>query len=346
MSDRLDAILRVATIADVLQLANVALPTRERENIRCPLPGHEDGTPSFTIQSSGRGYRCHGCGGHGGVLELVVAMDLARDRARAVDRLGQRYGIEAEPGNGFRGARRAAMSSTFELRHEPEREATAEDQMALRAALRERKPLAGTDAAEYLESRGICWDAADANDVRFHANWLGGGPAVLFALRDRKRAAVAAQGRFIAPHDPKTKTKSKGPVSLGVYATAGALDRMTQVVAIVEAPIDALTLAVCELPAIALCGASNRPAWLRRELYGRSVILATDNDAAGDAAASDLKEWLNLRTRTSRLALPTGVKDVNELLVGNPAALLDIAREARFAALPDMEVEELSQTAS
>ncbi len=341
-SARLDAILAVATCADVLRLGSVAPPKDVRGAIICPLPGHHEASPSFCLQRSEQGFRCHGCGAHGGVLELVVALGLARDRGGAVELLGEQYRIPPDDkGDGSWKATRHVMqqrkvAAAFALPpNEPEREATSDDREALRSALRGREPLNGTPGASYLASRGLCAAAASVSDARFHPSWLGRGSAIVFAVRDLAGSVVAAQGRFLEPSmTPKAMTK--GPVGLGVYATMGALDPRAEVVAIVEAPLDALSLAVCELPAIALCGSTNRPAWLRRELAFRAVVLATDADAAGDAAAEDLRAWLNLGTRCSRLVLPAGCKDANELLRRDPADALRIVRKARPSTSSDI----------
>lgn len=338
MSARLDTVLQVATVADVLRLARFEPPARERDLILCPLPQHVERTPSFMVQRSNRGYRCHGCGAHGGVLELVVALGLARDRRAAVDVLADQYRVpeDTEGKAAWKAARQlerqraAAAALNSPAPREPV--VTPEDRAALRKALGAVAPLAGSFGEAYLRSRGI--EPAAAYDTRFHGNWLGRGAAVVLAVRDHAGRVVAAQGRMIeAITGPKAM--SRGRVGLGVYATAAALAPMTEVVAIVEGPIDALSLAVCELPAIALCGAKSRPAWLRTALAFRSVVLATDNDTAGDASAEDLRVWLNLGTRCSRLALPARCKDTNELLRRDPDAMLDVARAARRAAQPD-----------
>jgi len=69
-----------ATIADVLRLAGQSTPNA-RGYFSCPV--HDDRHPSARVQASGRGWRCHACGAKGGVLDLVVALGRARDRAHA-----------------------------------------------------------------------------------------------------------------------------------------------------------------------------------------------------------------------------------------------------------------------
>jgi DNA primase len=85
-------------------------------------------------------------------------------------------------------------------------------------------------------------------------------------------------------------------------------------VAIVEAPIDALSLAALGLPADATMGAENCPKWLIRRLAFREVFLAQDADQAGDDAAERMGGELQaFGARCSRLR-PNAGKDWNELL--------------------------------
>jgi len=323
MSARLDAILATVEIADVLRLAHVEPPANERKPILCPLPGHLERTPSFVVQQSGRGYRCHGCNGHGGIIELAVALGLGKDKAAAVDFLAERFRI---PPSNEPARRRGRTSTAFALPPAPAETATSEDDLCrVRDALRGIVPLLGTPGATYLEGRGIDATAAAANDVRYHSNWLGRGAAVVFAIRDRAGKVVAAQGRFV---DSSTmpKAMSIGPLSAGVYRTAAALQADT--VAICEAPIDALSLAVSGTSAIALCGTS-LTRWLRSAVAFKAVVVATDADAAGNAAAERITAEFNLGTRVLRLLLPEGVKDANALLVRDAEALHAILGEIR-----------------
>jgi DNA primase len=171
-----------------------------------------------------------------------------------------------------------------------------------------REPIEGTPGADYLTGRGIGLEVA--HDVRFHASWYGKGPAVVFAIRDKNGDVVAAQGRFLAGNvEPKAQTC--GPMRLGVYQTPKALNRHALVVT--EAPIDALSLWACDVPAVALIGTS-APKWLARAGAFRPVFLALDADKAGDEAADKLRPTFEaLGATVTRLRPPIG-KDWNDVL--------------------------------
>lgn len=336
MGARLDAVLALATVFDVLQLASVEPPRSVRDAIRCPLPDHFDASPSFVIQASGRGFKCHGCGARGGVLDLAAALGLAGDRAAAVDYLAEFYRVPADDG----------AQSSFELRSAiaarrreralaPLRYASAQASSdnaerdaqfaTFRRQARGLVPILDARAApgaDYLRRRGIAPDLADVSPVRYASRWFG-RPAVVFPIRDRAGRIVAGQGRYIDGDVPKTRTA--GP-RRGVFATPGALD--ADVLAIVEAPLCALSLAGCGLPSIAILGTSFA-GWLPVVLAFRRrfVAILTDADAAGDAAAGKLEAALSpLGLKTERVRLDAA-KDPNALLQRDADALLELASD-------------------
>ena len=60
---------------------------------RCPLPDHEDKTPSFVVYPDG-GWRCFGCGMHGDVIDLEELCGRHIEVWTAVIALSVRYGVE------------------------------------------------------------------------------------------------------------------------------------------------------------------------------------------------------------------------------------------------------------
>lgn len=206
-----------------------------------------------------------------------------------------------------------------------------------RKQLAEMQPLTGTAGAEYLQGRGIDVAVAHKSGARFIENWAPpskaspnpcayfGGAAVMFPIREywrdgrpqQKPRVVAAQGRYIAPNT-QTKTRTAGDGKFGTFATPSAFDA-PQIV-ITEAPIDALTLAMCGFPAIALCG-KNAPQWLALACGLRRVFIAFDEDEPGSKAALAVEKAAEkitaqlepLGATVSRLR-PQGAKDWNGLL--------------------------------
>jgi hypothetical protein len=78
--------------AELLRRWGVRLEQRGRALVcRCPLPGHEEKTPSFHVYPDG-GWWCFGCGRGGDVFELARWMLNERSFVRVVERLGREVG--------------------------------------------------------------------------------------------------------------------------------------------------------------------------------------------------------------------------------------------------------------
>jgi hypothetical protein len=192
-------------------------------------------------------------------------------------------------------------------------------------------PVAGTPGEAYLARRGIPVELAAAAGVLFSEDWYG-RPAVVFRLVDRDGLLVAANGRFLG--DRKPKTQHAGDAALGVFPTAGVGAARRRV--LVEAPIDALSLAAVGVPAVAL-GGTGAPHWLPGACWRTPVALALDADAAGDAGAARLTEQLAPYARDVRRWRPAGAKDWNQLLQegGREAVVRAVAAGAGADWLPE-----------
>ena len=97
-----------------------------------------------------------------------------------------------------------------------------------------------------------------------------------------------------------------------MFATPGARSTTGRLV-ITEAPIDALSLAVAGVPAIAL-GGTSWPDWLPSACALRPVVLALDADKAGDDGCTRLTGALQAYGATIERWRPSGGKDWNDLL--------------------------------
>lgn len=188
--------------------------------------------------------------------------------------------------------------------------------------MRGAKPLADSPGEAYLDSRGVSVEVAQQSGVLYSRTWNGPPvaptsgamvyppePCVVFPLRDRQGSVVAATGRSLVG-DCK---RAYGCLKQGVFATVGALDAAT--IFIVEGPMDALTLATCGFPAVALCGTSY-PEWMRSAVAFRTAVIGTDADVAGDRAAESLTKGLSGYAKSCvRLRPPSPHKDWNEMIL-------------------------------
>jgi hypothetical protein len=233
-----------------------APPSAGERRFCCPLPSCADkpvdGNHRSLSVNVGTGlWRCYRCNARGKLREYWSAQPVS-SRARS----------------------HAAVARAFRLTPEPSppspEAAPWRDQWTVS------KPLAATSGAAYLAGRSIPLAVAEAAGVRWAPAFYG-RPAVVFPLTDPDGQLVAVTGRHTDGCD-KPKAHTAGPKSLGLFATPGALAAAPLV--ITEAPLDALALAACGVPAVALCGTTG-PRWLPRRAALRPVLLALDNDPAG-----------------------------------------------------------------
>ena len=203
------------------------------------------------------------------------------------------------------GRERAALRRVFEVTPAP---APKTADTGWRAVWDAAQPIADTPGAAYLAQRGIPVAIAEAAGVRYGDCY--GRPAVLCPIADQAGQIVAFNGRHTDAGTPKAH--SGGPKSAGVFATSGALT--VERLVLTEAPIDALSLAVCGVPAVALCGTS-WPEWLPVHCVLRPVALAFDADDAGDTATEKLRPVLTSLGATVERWRPDGGKDWNDALL-------------------------------
>jgi hypothetical protein len=168
-------------------------------------------------------------------------------------------------------------------------------------------PATGTPGETYLASRGIPIDIASAAGVRYLERWEhwsrdergdwhleGTSRRVVFPIVDRAGEQIGIQGRKIGDGEYGEKMLTNGHGGIFVAGTAWPLTEQLERVAIVEAPIDALSLAAAGVVALATQG-TNWPEWLPLALAFKKVLLAHDNDTpdgagerAGDLAAASM----------------------------------------------------------
>jgi DNA primase len=174
--------------------------------------------------------------------------------------------------------------------------------------------LPNTPGASYLDSRGIITDVQSflcRQCVRYHPRFFfEQRPAVIFSFANRQGEPVAMSARCI---DDKPKAhRSLGPKKLGAFYTMPEVWK-APVIVLTEAPMDALSLMTCGVPAVAL-GGCEWPDWLPVACGLKNVVLAFDNDRAGDNAAARIASAVTpLGAKVARLKPYIG-KDWNEVL--------------------------------
>jgi len=181
------------------------------------------------------------------------------------------------------------------------------DQLLTRCA-----PIKGTPAEAYLRGRGV---TMIPEQLVYHPNPLGLGSSVGFPLIGKDKVHAGFMFRAIEKKEFRIRKNPRYQASGQVFVTLDALNAPR--IAIVEAPIDALSLATCGIPAIATIGTSF-PDWLTKEIGPNKVIyFGYDNDDAGEKGvkAVDPKKLGEVGIKeASRIRPPKGCKDWNDAL--------------------------------
>ncbi len=168
---------------------------------RCPLPGHDDKTPSFRLNLAEGWWKCMGCGrGGGDVITFACAywgLSWPRDFPLALERLGARRGDPSEhrylpPGI----TRTAAAPTRPEIWPQlPDKAAIAVYQAAAEVWATNLWRPTNRDALAYVRGRGI-------PDALIRSEWIGVSTGTLGAeLRERGLSPEIAQGLGLLRRD-------------------------------------------------------------------------------------------------------------------------------------------------
>lgn len=277
----------------------------------CPLCG--DAKPKdaahrcLSVERSSGLWKCFRCGESGQASEFWKQKPASPSRQTQRDALRAAFGVSNSALKPITAPQRAVSPSGDHL-------PPIEWERRWNSA----QSLQNTLGAAYLARRGIDSLSCELAEVRWSPNWSG-HPAVVFPIRARGGETVAAQARAVSGDakltaGPKKQGAFFASVQMGSGRICGPLDEAVPAVILVEAPIDALSLAVCGFPALALCGTSG-PDWLRLACGLRRVALGFDADDAGDKAAQEMEQLLRpFGARCERLRPPNS-KDWNEELL-------------------------------
>jgi len=266
------------------------------EELWAPCPFHEDTNPSWSIRRSGKAaglHHCFSCGADGNLEGLVAHVrDSSLPHARAwLESLDEEAPLGARNDVPVIGARHApAMGPPFRLPPE----------VSFR-------PLAAWPgpARDYAVERGLTALQVERWGIGYAASGRLAGRLVL-VVRDASGAPRSYMARTFAGEKrylyPRIEERPQLDIIFGeqhwkererVVVTEGALDALA-----VERATGANVAA--------LGGAIPRPLHAAKMGTFASVVLLTDADAAGDAAAKKLAAALGRRAEIARVRLRPG----------------------------------------
>ncbi len=176
----------------------------------------------------------------------------------------------------------------------------------------------------YLLNRGISTEVSIRAGCGYADKWehwekqndqwllLGTDRRVIFPIFDEQNNLIAIHARAIDENHFASPKITRGDKSRGLFLSdADVLNK--KISTICEGAIDAMALAICGIPAVAMTG-TTPPDWFYKKTAFQNVLIATDADEAGDKAAFNLKsEFLRRGTKFFRLR-PKNGKDWGESL--------------------------------
>ena len=285
----------VLSLADLESFDSRARRGKRETGFLCPECGNnkprDDAHRSLALNTPNGVYFCHRCGVKGVIKENWTNQPFKSRKARAATALSQAFSVTHVIGA-------------------PER---TESVASLDNVKNSTSSIVGTVGQRYIENRAIPAALAVKSGVLFSHDFYG-REAVIFPMHNESGELIAYNGRFTDGREleGKLKTQTVGKKSFGLFITPSALKVST--VAVCEGVFDALSLHHCGLPSVAVVGTSY-PEWLPRMFASKKVLVATDNDKSGDAAADKLIE--QLRAFGGRVArLRSGnYKDWNDALI-------------------------------
>ncbi|WP_417271469.1 CHC2 zinc finger domain-containing protein [Celeribacter sp.] len=339
------AALNRLTLKTVGSFLGIQLPAKGM--VQCPLPNHDDGTPSFEIRHEGRRWVCYACNLSGGAIDFVMAYhntEFMVAKTWLMDKCGYAIGGNKRHPSGTKSTKvkpRPQPIEKYAEVHEfpPDKELYQE--------LLARAPLRKT-GLEYLQGRGISnqiinrfsigqmpstsvvhelvkefgFERVETSGLltkNSTPNWFRSifpQDAVLFPYIEGGEITYF-QSRGLTDTDKSNRWRNLNHRRMRIYNVDTLRDSAINRIAICEGVLDAISSTQLGCEAIGFIGAS--APFSGRDmisLRGKQVEILLDWDNAGENRAAALRKDLNRFgvSATRRFAPRSGAKDVNDYL--------------------------------
>ena len=300
----------------------------------CPLCGSgtgKSGTGAFSIKN-GTSWKCFSCNAGGDIFDLYGAINGTADHNEQLRGLSELYGVQV-----------ASYRSTAQEDFSPEYQNPAKNERYTHNSihtsvytqtetedytdffLQAHKAVEQTD---YWKKRGLSKETVDRFKLGYVAEWRH--PKAPKAPTSPRLIIPTSTGSYLArdtrdeiPAEQKPYSKSKvGSIQL---FNKRALQTATKPIFIVEGELDALSIIEVGGEAVALGTTTKSKALvelLKAQAPAQALIIALDNDEAGQRASRELTEGLQELNIPCYSFNPCGeYKDANEALQRDREAL-------------------------
>jgi len=312
-----ETISRIRDRASIVEIVSDYLTLKKTgRNYMGLCPFHSEKTPSFTVNEEKGIFRCFGCGAGGSVFHFLMQYDHLTF-PEAVERVGERYGIEVErlqsPGAKrsaeekealYRLNERAASYFQETLYGPGEGKRALEylkgrgvDERMGRRFYLGYAPQSGPGLAGYLKKQDLSLKDAvriglvsDRGGERYGEKFFG---RVMFPIADAAGKIVGFGGRVLGQGMPKYLNSSETPLFrkhatvYGLFQAKESIREKDRVI-VVEGYLDVVALAQFGIgDVVATLGTALTPDHVRLlGRYTKNIIALFDGDAAGRKAAA------------------------------------------------------------
>ena len=307
----------------------------------CPLCGSgtgKSGTGAFSIKN-GTSWKCFSCNAGGDIFDLYGAINGTADHNEQLRGLSELYGVQVAS---YRSTAQEDFSPEYQNPTKNERythnsihtsvytQTETEDYTDF--FLQAHKAVEQTD---YWKKRGLSKETVDRFKLGYVAEWRH--PKAPKAPTSPRLIIPTSTGSYLArdtrdeiPAEQKPYSKSKvGSIQL---FNKRALQTATKPIFIVEGELDALSIIEVGGEAVALGTTTKSKALvelLKAQAPAQALIIALDNDEAGQRASRELTEGLQGLNIPCYSFNPCGeYKDANEALQRDREALTIAVAEA------------------
>ena len=319
----------------------------------CPLCGSgtgKSGTGAFSIKN-GTSWKCFSCNAGGDIFDLYGAINGTADHNEQLKGLSELYGIQV-----------ASYRSTAQEDFSPEYQNHAKTEQYTHNSIHtsvytQADPPQQTDytdfflqahkavdQTDYWKKRGLSKETVDRFKLGYVAEWrhpkapkAPTSPRLI--IPTSPYSYLARDTRETIPEEQRAYSKSKvGSIQL---FNKRALQTATKPIFIVEGELDALSIIEVGGEAVALGTTTKSKALielLKAQAPSQALIIALDNDEAGQRAGRELTEGLQRLNIPCYSFNPCGqYKDANEALQRDREALTIAVEEAEH--LQDEEAQ-------
>ena len=312
----------------------------------CPLCGSgegHNGTGAFSIKD-GTSWKCFSCNKGGDIFDLIGEYEGIADHTEQLKRAGEIFGITIDS---YRSSAREDFNPAPEYQKQGKTEQYTHSNIHINAYIQQPQT-AGADytdfflqahshieETDYPQRRGLSKAVIDRFKLGYVAEWRH--PNVPNAPASPRLIIPTAKGSYLArdtrteiPEEQRAYSKMKvGTIQL---FNRKALQEAKKPVFIVEGELDALSIIEVGGEAVALGSTTKAKALvelLKTQKPSQPLIIALDNDTAGQKASEELIEGLKGLSIPYYRLNPCGeYKDANEALQKNRESLSQAVADA------------------